>query len=274
MYESGVVVPQYVLSRVFRKRDTITDDVLGDYHGYALTGEDFADFVHVFAIALPEVTSDTVLQSVHHLAGITLTRKVIRETVWRLVGNLERLQAGVPSRPWMSQAAKEWVPVQVLDYQRHRTYDGRAGGLFKLQVYAGTPCPLILTQFWTMGFMGMIARRIGFSAPWGRYPYQHPSELVNMRIMVLMDPEKCYQRRPGFSDICYTSGLLKWNRGIIKKRMHIDWKCPRGFQVECNACPVGYLECPAATHKDTYGDLKQFSEVENKNEQPAVASPQ
>lgn len=52
-----------------------------------------------------------------------------------------------------------------------------------------------------------------------------------------------------------TAGLMKWNRRIIKQRFRRDWVCPHNFDHHCYKCPVGYIDCPAATHKETsYAD--------------------
>jgi hypothetical protein len=76
-----------------------------------------------------------------------------------------------------------------------------------------------------------------------------------MRMLILLDPEYTRDGRPGFREVRCTPSLKRWNRGIIEKRFrrqgNTQWPCPKGFDHHCFECRIGYLECEAATHRDT-----------------------
>jgi hypothetical protein len=143
------------------------------------------------------------------------------------------------------------VPVQVISYEHATTKFHKPGGSFVLRVLAGTSCPWRITKFWTTRFCRHIATKMGYSRSSGDYPLSHISELVSLRLWALIDPEFCRPGEPGFTDVGFTAGPNNWNRVIIKQRFRKDWECPYAYDHRCYKCHVGYLDCPAATHKET-----------------------
>jgi len=248
---SGVPVPRFSLKRYDRLRRKLADWALLPFYNTVAKGRRFQQFVYNIVDALPNVTQQVIFDSVHDLAGIMLTPVVIERTAWRLAANIERLQDGIAVPPWDSQEYREWVPLQVRQYDPHRTQGGRYGGMFYLRVLAGTPCPLTIRTFWSTEFCGVLARRVGFTARWRQYPFRRLDELVNLRLLGLIDPQECKLNKPGFREVFVTNSLLKWNRGIIRQRFRVNWKCPNNFTHPCFECPIGYAECSAATHPKT-----------------------
>ena len=245
-------IPRFSLSRIEKLRDKLTNDALLGYHGYTLTGADFQQFVQVIAQTLPRVNYNTVFRSIQDLAGTRLTVSVIDAVAWRLAANTKLLQQKIAVPPWTMQEEPEWVPVQVLSLSPNPPRNGKRSNLVRLRVLAGTSCPLIFAANWSRAFCKMLARRVGYSAPWRSYPFTHDTELVNMRLVVQIDPQYCRPGQPGFRNVRMVGALLKWNRDIIKRRFRVGWSCPHGYRHRCARCPVGYCECPAATHRETY----------------------
>jgi len=213
------------------------------------------------------VLYDTVLDSVIDLAGEKLTLGLLWTTAFRLAGNLPRLRQNTAVPTWTSQRDKEWVPVQIIGARRRRS-QGRTkkpGYLFSFQVLAGTACPLIITKFWTDGMCWKLIRdEVGFSkrtrppksgAPVTRM-FQHPRELINMRMLAFLDPDESTSSQPGFEKIDVTPSLVEHNHLIMDMRDRIkpEHRCPKGFgpDVPCYRCYAGFESCPAGTHRKDY----------------------
>jgi len=248
---AGVPVPRYCLQRYAKLREKLLNKALGPFYGVTPYGKDFDRLVQALTAALPKVTFRTIYDSVRSLAGVTLTVEVINNLAWRLSANIERLQMELAVPEWSQQAWPEWVPVHVLSCEAYRTQQRRHGGLFRLRVLAGTPCPRIIRTFWSNEFCAMLARRLGYTAKWGKYPFRRREELVSMRMLVLVDPKYCQAEQLGFKNVLVSSALLKWNRGIIRQRFRVGWECPYAYLHPCFDCHVGYVDCPAATHRET-----------------------
>lgn len=246
-----IAAPRYNLTRIFRLRDMLADDKLTEFCGYVPIGEHFEDLVDKICATIPRVKRLAVWDSVRDVAGTLLTDDDVFRMSWRLAGNIGLLRSGTPVPPWHVQQEKEWMPVQTLSYREGLNNRGQLGGHFRMRVLAGTACPLRLTKFWTRRFCRFVSNKMGYSASWGDYPLGHISELVGLRLWIQIDPEQCRPGLPGFMETGVTPGLQKWNRDIVKKRFRRGWACPYNFDHYCYVCPVGYLDCPAATHKET-----------------------
>ncbi len=246
---------KYSIPRVLKIRDKLASSAFIQSYGAIPKGKDFEGLIAKVVKDLPGVDYDTIFDSIHGLAGQRLTTQLIFNTCWRLAGNLPQLRCGVSVPPWTTQDCKEWVPIQVTSHQFGTTPFGKAGGRFRMRVLAGSPCPLFITTFWNTSACIMIARRAGYTAVWHDYPFSHNSELVNMRLLVLIDPERCMPGRPWFFEVDCPDSLKKWNRRVIQRRFRRSgnkvWKCPRGHNCRCYECHIGYTECPAATHRET-----------------------
>jgi hypothetical protein len=247
--------PAYNLKQIFASRNRIIEEGFSDFLGYTPTGDCFNDLVRQVARQLPDVKVHVVYDSLTHLAGVTLTPQLIKETAWRLAGNKQRLGKGYPVPPWTAQQSQEWVPVQVVDFEAKDSAKGKPGVLYRLRVLAGTPTPMLLSKWWPRGFCYSLARRMGFT--WSRHglPYKHPSDLVRLRMLILLDPLYSKYDALDFKHVECPSGLKAWNRPLIEMRNRKQgkgvWACPMGFQHHCHQCPVGYDRCPAGEHPIT-----------------------
>ena len=244
------------VSAVVRLRDCLAEKNLWVFQGQRLTATTIRDFSAAVSRAMPKVAAQTVFDSVAHLAGKILTPQALTETAWRFAGNRKQLEAGVPVHPWTYQQKVEWVPVQVLSCEKGASPRNNAfGANYRMRILAGTACPMIVVKWWSFRFAQGLALRGGYTRNHNKYPFQDISELVNLRFIAQLDP-KLSKNDPGFDNIGCPSGLLKWNRSIIQKRFRKDgkypWPCPHSYTHPCFRCHVGYLECEAAVHKDTF----------------------
>jgi len=227
-------------------------------------GEDFEIFVEEVLRWLPKsVSKDCLFESLRHLAGEKLTRELLDETCWRIAGNLDRLKGRMAVFPWSHQPEEEWVPVQILSARRRRGGRGKPGWQFTFHILAGLSCTLKIQKFWSTRFCNFLARDMGFNT---RYPsdrssrvpeymYLHPTEFINMRLLVLIDPKQS-KTEPVFAQTGITPQLLEWNREQMRYRDRIrpGYVCPRNYpvNVKCYRCPAGYKSCRAGTHKEDY----------------------
>lgn len=246
------VLPHFVISYVERVREQLDHAAFTPHLGVPLTDDHMRWLVASIVRALPHVREDTIMESLRHLAGRTLTTLDIAETSWRLAGNLSLLQEGLPVRPWSQQRADEWVPLQILGLVPGRDRRGRPGHHFSFRALAGTPCPMTLYTFWGRGACGLIAREIGFSKPWDKFPFHRPSDLVGLRLLAGIEAVRS-ATYPTFFEVRGPSAFVRWNRDtVLRLRFRVGMACPEGFTHACSACAVGYRECSAGTHLETY----------------------
>ena len=250
-------IPAYNLSNVERVRDRLLDRVLVNYYHNTLQGELFGRFCYALKSILPTgVTSDAVFESVRYLAGRELTPKAAMILAWRLAGNTKRLRAGQAVPPWSHQPADEWVPLLVTRSRTARTRRGAIGTEFAFRVLAGSPCPMTIhaSDTWKRSVVKMLAGKAGYSAPWGKFPFHRSSELVGLRIFGLVKAALS-GTAPTIFEVDCPSTMVDWNRKHVlyrRFRVNADNLCPRGWKHPCHKCVVGYKECPAAVHRDTY----------------------
>lgn len=248
----NVAFPRYNLARVFTLRDLLANDVLTDFCGFAPSGEHFEELVDRITKTLGRVTRRVVWDSVRDVAGQLLLDDDIYRMSWRLAGNLTLLRSGTAVPPWHVQQQSEWVPVQIIAYAPSTSSRGAIGGDFALRVLAGTSCPIRIIRFFSGGFARVLATRLGYSTKRrGRYKLGSISELVGLRMWIGVEPHLCKPGKPDFEQVGCSAGLRNWNLSVIKKRFRIGWQCPHDYDHYCYQCHVGYLDCPAATHRET-----------------------
>jgi len=244
--------PRYNLKRVFQLRDKLADDTLSDFCGFTPIGESFEELVDTICAAIPRAKRRAVWDSIRDVAGTLLTTDDVWRMSWRLAGNIGLLRNGVAVPPWHVQQEVEWMPAQIQAFSEGTSHRGKAGGYFQMRILAGTACPLRLTKFWTKGFCKLISAKLGYTTRRGDFPLGHISELVSLRLWVYIEPKYCGPNGPDFREIGSTGALWQWNRRIVRMRFRHNWRCPYSFDHHCFLCPVGYKECPAATHADTH----------------------
>lgn len=255
------------MAGIYRRRDRLIASCIEPHLDQRVEGELIQTLARSLRRCLPsQVTYDTVFESIRYLAGRALTRKEGTELAWRLAGNLPALKAGRPAGPWSTQQEKEWVPLQILAAAPYRNTRNKLGYNFEFRALAGSPCPMKLRAFWTKDLTRALASRLGFSR-WrdGRYPFHHSSEFVGLRLLGELEPARS-QYVPTFYEVAVPDSFVKWNRdNVLRIRCRVD-DCPRGYTGACRHCAVGYVECPAATHRLNYrqvfcnkcGELKWF----------------
>ncbi len=237
-------------NRLRARRDKIVSRALRPYISVRIIGHTVYDICNDIMAELPAtVPQSAVYDSVRALAGTELTQKIAADFGWRLAGNLEQLTAGIPIVPWTRQLAAEPVPVcvdGVRPFYRKKT----PGYLLACRAVAGTPCAMLITQFLSKASCSAISRTLGFSAPWGMYPYSTPQHFVNLLFFANIEADKSYST-PYFSTVTASSSMVKENRTILSVRCRA-MPCPKGYKQACADCWVGYDQCQHAVHSHTY----------------------
>lgn len=232
--------------------ETLKNPRVLSYLGTAPRAEEFDGLVDAFQSVLPtSVRREALYDSLTHLAGRELTLDALRDTIWRLAGNVRRLRSGQAVTPWSRQPLDEIVPAQIVRYAPERNQYARVGGRYHFRVLAGTSCPMVISTFWTQTQCRMVARRVGFTSAKKKFPFQHPAQLFGMRMYLHIEAELSV-KQPTFAGIDVGSSMADWNRTLLKQRLRIDFTCPHDFTHPCHNCPVGVDECDAAVHLRTY----------------------
>ena len=244
------------ITSIIRLRDKLVDNYLFSFNGLRLDANNIQVFAESVCKAMPKVKSDVVYDSMEHMAGQGLTPRILREIAWRLSGNKKSLEQQEPVHPWTVQRELEWAPVQIISCQPEANPRSKFfGANYALRVMAGSACPLIVVKWWSAKFAKSLAIKGGYTRRRNKYPFQDISELVNMRFLVQLEP-KLSRGKPGFAQITCASSLMKWNRQIIQKRFRKkgreNWPCPMRYTHPCFKCHIGYLDCEAAVHRDTF----------------------
>ncbi len=264
--------PRYDLNRVFRIKRAIEQDLdIACFVGTKPEGADFDALVRAFRVRVPIAEREALKKSLLALTGQPLTRAALAAMAWRLAGNLTSLKAGQPVLPWSRQQKAEWVPLQIIDAKPRMSKKGRKGSLLQFRVLAGSPCTRLIEKFWSREFCAVVARRLGFSRfRSGKYPWQHPKQMVGMRLLVEITPQLS-RDGPDFEHVHPASGsLLAYNRSLLRARTPATRTCPRRFTHPCHLCAVGMDRCDLATHARTY--VTRLCRVcrENKLHDPAT----
>jgi len=252
MTGSTVRLPGYPLPRILKLRDKIYDRLLPRYAHLSLAGGDVMLLAEELTAQLPpSVPLPVLLDTARQLLDIPLTPEFLREFSWRVAGNLLRLKQGIPAIPWRAPGVEEWVPVQVLRVDPAPDKAGKGGRYtLQLRVLAGSACPRILFKTFGKESLQVASRHFGFSRRRGKYPYQSPYLLVNLRFYIWLEPKLSRGDEPGFFEIRCPASCLEFNAELLRLRFRADGRvCPENFSHDCHRCVVGYLRCPAATHR-------------------------
>jgi hypothetical protein len=258
MPEALPPVPVFNLAQIFSSRERIVDKIFYLFMGAEVTGE----VIHALAehlralFKLPPSCHPAALDSLRCLAGRILDKRLSAELSWRLAGNIAALRKGLAVVPWSRQASPEWVPVQILSSRyfirkRSGKGQGEAGRNFHYRFLAGSPCPGIMTKFWSKKALDFAARHLGFTTVRQGLSKRHDLEMTSMRMLVLLEPHLC-RRGPGFRHFYCPGSFVEYNQAIMKQRRRQDFVCPFGYGHECFQCPEGLAECGAATHPSSF----------------------
>ena len=151
--------------------------------------------------------------------------------------------------PWTRQLEDELVPVLV-EHVRPYKRKNRLGYLLDCRAVAGSPCPLMFTQFFSQNSCYAIAQSMGFSAPWGAYAFTDAAHFVNLLFFAHVEAAKS-RESPAFSTISVSSSMFQYNRMRIEVRTRAR-PCPDNYEHSCVHCWLGYDQCEFATHAKTY----------------------
>ena len=201
-------------------------------------------------------------KSLQPYTGRTLTEPALDQLVWRLAGNIPMLQRYYPVYPWSSQAFPEWVPVQILSVTQSKSRN-ELGVVVQLKVLAGTPATLQLRKFWSSRYCHIFARAAGFNfrrasdnQPQNMRRVRNPLELALCRFSILVTPETCAGGKLDYRRTELSPSQLEFNRQLMdmRDRLKPEHVCPAGYdrEVRCYQCPVGYVRCGAACHKENF----------------------
>jgi hypothetical protein len=236
--------------KILARRDKLLHSAIAPYVGATIRGETPRDLCNDILAVLPDnVSESAVFESVRVLAGVELTSRQAAELAWRLAGNVASLQAGVPVLPWTRQLADEKIPVCVENMRAMRR-KSEPGYLLYCRALAGSACPMLFTQFISLRSCRGIAAQLGFSKPWGPYPYENPLHFINLIFYAHVEAERS-RTQPSFVKVSATAGMIKENRQKIEVRCRVV-PCPQQFSHPCEFCWVGYDNCAAAVHPKTY----------------------
>jgi hypothetical protein len=220
------------------------------------TGKDFdkliTDWWDVFG---QKFDYQVLYKSLLSLVNTEITRNVVKTNTWRLAGNLDKLKRGIAVPAYTTQSNHEWVSVKIVRGQLSRSYRGKLGYTFDYRVHNGQPAGLRFKLFWSLRYMQFIAKSCGLKR--GRkidYHLVDGTELVGMRLYLLLDPELNKEDGPGNYHFHVPPACKAANRKILKQRKR-QIACPEGYalsEMPCYKCPFGYDQCPAACHPFTH----------------------
>jgi len=214
-----------------------------------LDGAYFEECVLGFVDALPKGLSRRAIRSsLFPLLGEIFTYEKLREYAWRLAGNIPRLKAGLVVLAWVSQASKEWVPVQFIDGRPAVDAKGRRGYFYRVRILAGSPALMRIWRFLPKATLLYFAPQFGFSR-FGPGVLTNLTEIVGLQCVVELDPK--YSRgRPGFFNMSVPASMRARNRNLLRQRLHLPdvFPCPNGYVYPCFDCHVGYRDCPCGVH--------------------------
>jgi hypothetical protein len=242
--------PPFSYIRIRHCRDRLISRALRPYFDANVVGDTLRDMCRDVLAELPDsVSQPAVFDSIRALAGTKITKRMAADLAWRLAGNVEKLKDGIPVLPWTRQLEDELVPVRVehiRPYKRKNT----PGYIFECRALAGSPCPMSFTQFFSSNSCRAISQTLGFSAPWGAYPYTTAVHFVNLLFFAHVEAAKS-RETPFFSKVSVSSSMFKENRARIEVRTRAR-PCPDQYEHSCVHCWLGYDQCEFATHPRTY----------------------
>ena len=196
---------------------------------------------------------EVVAKSISELGVYICDKDKLFFSAWRLAGNIKSLRSGKVLRKWPNANAPEWAPLQITSCSR--ISDKRAE--FRCVWLAGSPSGIVFKLVLSKAQLRRYAKSLGFLSPRGErkcYPFRAPEQIVKFRTYGLAIPAKDVDTPPVALHTPET--FRRYNRELLKKRYRIDpgYFCPKKFPTTfpCHLCPVGYLNCEAATHREDY----------------------
>lgn len=254
----GKRLPSFNIPAIIALRDRLVNEVFIERYNETPDGVQLDWLVRDLASRLPKtIVRDAIFETARQLVGVELKPEICFNFSWYIAGNLPLLKSGRPVGPWRVQVADEWAPLQAVQATVERNRFGEIGTSVRFRVLAGTATSLIVTKFIGRRFGVALARRIGFSASYEKYPFSDAKQLIGLRFLGELSAAKSTLAEPRFEQIACPASMIDYNRGLLKLRLHHE-PCPKGYIHPCHRCVVGYRDCPAGTHRMSYE--KRFCE--------------
>jgi len=242
--------PAFSYARLRKYRDRLAEQSLRPYIDAVISGDTLRDVCRDVLAELPAAVSQPALfDSIRALAGTRLTRQAAYALAWRLAGNLEKLKAGMPVLPWTRQLEDELVPVRVESVRPYKRKTMQ-GYMLECRAIGGSPCPMTFNQFFSQNSCRAISQSLGFSAPWGAYPYTTAMHFLHLLFFAHVEAERS-RETPAFSKVSVSSSMFQHNRALIEVRTRAR-PCPDAYEHSCVHCWLGTDQCAFATHTRTY----------------------
>ena len=246
------VIPKFNLNGIKSIRKRLYSRVFADRVGETLSGAMLTAITRDIRKVITGATRDAAYETVRVYSGEVLTNELCVFLCWQIAGNADKLKQGIPVRVWAAQSMKEWMPIQLTGMQLVRPYkDLMHECTFK--ILAGSACPATIVRQLSRGSLKHISGIIGFSAPWGNYPYKHAEDMIGLRMLGQFEPGVGRDGKPTFSAVNCQSGMVKWNRDTyLCVRTRKKLQCPQHFEHACAKCAYGTDVCKYAIHPRTY----------------------
>ena len=247
-------LPTFSLPNIVRLRDALTNRLVSRYAEISLVNVEELDTLldDMMPFLSGRIIRGTMFETFRPLLGRPYPAEWWRDMFWRIAANEELLASGVPLRPWSAPGITEWVPLQVMrvDTAPH-SRNKRNRYMLHFRVLAGFACPLIFTRALTGDWLAQFSRYAGFTKARGTRPFLSPYQFTGLRWFALLEPQYSRDGQPGFFEVRCSGTWLEHNTDLLNKRYRNkqDFTCPQNYTHECHLCPVGYMSCPAATHK-------------------------
>ncbi len=267
------VVPKFNLYRVAELRKKLYRRVFADRFDEVICSEVLNSSTRDVLKSVPGAKRDAVYETLRVYAGEVLTAKLGVSLCWLIAGNADKLKSGIPVRVWNSQTTDEWMPMKVVSVQLARPYkDILIECAFK--ILAGSASELTIVRYLSRAAVKYVARKIGFSPPYGLYPYHNPEELTGLRLIGKFEPQWVRDSLPSFREVYCPSSMAQRNRAeYLCVRSRKVAQCPSEFNHACAKCAYGTDRCKYAVHPATY-EVGRCPRCENNDAlfNPAVPS--
>lgn len=251
----------YNVSAIMEMKNRMVDVLQVRFTKRPLRGKLMKEFVRVVAELL-NVSETVIADSMHSVQGETLDKIRLDALCHRFCGNEASLKRGEPLMPWTPYVHGEWVPVQIMSVSPRRNTKGSSGAQLQLKILAGSAAGTIIFAWWSILRCRFHAtKHLGFSKrsfnpdKMPPFPYRDPRQLVTLRFKAIIDPERT-EDTPVLGGLEVSGQLLKWNkhRIALRKRNPKVFVCPNKYPLTllCHQCPIGYLDCEAGCHRETY----------------------
>jgi len=259
LVSEDVRAPTLKLAALEKRRTQITD-VLKNYQDVALTGTPLnlavSELAKIVSPAGPggkrAVEKKTVLAVketvIAAVSGRPLSEALSRELTFRLAGNVEALCAGVYAPQWQYQTCPEWVAAVVAEANECRTVSGKYGANLSFLVINGGPAGATFQQFLSEHALHILGFSCGVRARYADSKL-YAKDFVQMKVFGRLAVGESLK----FTSFAVKGALVKGNKRLNAARDPETRVCPQGHRtVYCRNCPVGYVDCGLAVHRETY----------------------